>query len=123
MPALVNSSVGSSPGTSGELGTARWPFCSKYFRKDARISFAVMRSFYKRTAPRLPRLALGAERLHHQIRLEPLADQIAEQPLELAVVGDRLAPVQPLAQRSVEQRVAVERIEHVLQRLLGRVLV
>src|SRR6478735_3772697 len=47
MPALVNSSVGSSPGTSGELGTTRWPCCSKYFRKDARISFAVIQSFYR----------------------------------------------------------------------------
>jgi hypothetical protein len=42
MPALVKSSVGSSPGTSGELGTTRWPFFSKYVRNDARISFAVI---------------------------------------------------------------------------------
>src|SRR5262245_61745050 len=47
MPALVNSSVGSSPGTSGELCTTRWPFFLKYSRKEARISFAVIRLFYK----------------------------------------------------------------------------
>ena len=38
MPALVKSRVGSSPGTSGELATTRWPCRSKYFRKEARIS-------------------------------------------------------------------------------------
>jgi len=32
--------------TSGELGTTRWPFASKYFRKDARISFAVIVSIF-----------------------------------------------------------------------------
>jgi hypothetical protein len=45
MPALVKSSVGSSPGTSDELGTTRWPFFLKKPRKDARISFEVIRSF------------------------------------------------------------------------------
>jgi hypothetical protein len=45
MPAFVKSSVGSSPGTSGELGTTRWPFVSKYFRNDDRISFAVIALF------------------------------------------------------------------------------
>ena len=38
IPALVNSSVGSSCGTSGELGTTVWPFCRKYSRKLLRIS-------------------------------------------------------------------------------------
>ena len=47
IPALVNSSVGSSAGTSGELGTILWPFFSKYLRNDERISFAVIVSFYK----------------------------------------------------------------------------
>src|SRR3954470_18631397 len=47
IPAFVNSSVGSSAGTSGELGTMRWPFFLKYSRKDDRISFDVMVSFYK----------------------------------------------------------------------------
>jgi hypothetical protein len=44
MPALVKSSVGSSPGTSEELGTTRWPFRLKYSRNDARISFEVIDS-------------------------------------------------------------------------------
>src|SRR5256885_15421940 len=42
IPALVKSSVGSSCGTSGELGTMRWPFCSKNLRKAARTSFDVI---------------------------------------------------------------------------------
>jgi hypothetical protein len=41
----VKSRVGSSPGTSGELGTTRWPFVLKYSRKDALISLEVTRSF------------------------------------------------------------------------------
>src|SRR5206468_8370526 len=45
IPALVKRSVGSSPGTSGELATMRWPCRSKYLRKDARISLAVITSF------------------------------------------------------------------------------
>src|SRR4051794_12661402 len=44
MPAFVKSSVGSSPGTSGELATIRWPCCSKYFRNERRISLEVMGS-------------------------------------------------------------------------------
>ena len=35
IPALVKSSVGSSPGTSGELGTTRWPFALKNFEERA----------------------------------------------------------------------------------------
>src|SRR5687767_473419 len=42
MPAFVKSSVGSPCGTRGELGTIRWPFRSKYFRKEARISLEVI---------------------------------------------------------------------------------
>ena len=34
IPALVKSSVGSSPGSSGLLGTTRWPCFSKYLRKE-----------------------------------------------------------------------------------------
>src|ERR1700760_4216769 len=40
MPAFVNSSVGSSPGTTGEDATMVWPFDSKNFRKVERISAA-----------------------------------------------------------------------------------
>ncbi len=39
MPELVNSSVGSLPGTSGLEGTMLWPFERKYSRKLERISF------------------------------------------------------------------------------------
>ena len=42
MPALVNSSVGSSPGTTGELAKMVWPLLSKYFKKVLRISAAFM---------------------------------------------------------------------------------
>src|SRR5688572_10490876 len=38
MPALVKSSVGSSPGSRGLLETTRWPCFSKYLRKELRIS-------------------------------------------------------------------------------------
>src|SRR6266487_2554792 len=50
IPALVKSNVGTSAGTSGELGTTRWPFFLKYSRKDDRISFEVIVSFYKTDA-------------------------------------------------------------------------
>src|SRR3954468_4000515 len=40
MPAFVNSSVGSSPGTTGDEATMVWPFDSKNFRKVERISAA-----------------------------------------------------------------------------------
>src|ERR1700712_5224402 len=38
MPALVNSRVGSSPGTTGLDGTIVWPFDSKNLRNVDRIS-------------------------------------------------------------------------------------
>src|SRR5262245_27400610 len=44
IPALVNSSVGSSPGTTGELATTWWPLDSKNFRNVERISAAFMRA-------------------------------------------------------------------------------
>jgi hypothetical protein len=40
IPALVNSSVGSSPGTTGLEATMVWPLDSKNFRKVERISAA-----------------------------------------------------------------------------------
>jgi len=42
MPALVNKSVGSSPGTTGLDGTTVWPFDSKNFKKVERMSEAFM---------------------------------------------------------------------------------
>src|SRR5439155_10076046 len=52
IPALVNSSVGSSCGTSGELGTIRWPWRSKYLRNERRISLAVIAGSGARSAPK-----------------------------------------------------------------------
>src|SRR5471030_2910388 len=40
IPAFVNSSVGSSPGTTGDEATMVWPLASKNFRKVERISAA-----------------------------------------------------------------------------------
>src|SRR5215510_15152414 len=60
MPALVKRSVGSSCGTSGELGTMRWPFFSKYFRKEARISLDVIVSIVGPRA-QAPGLRAGLE--------------------------------------------------------------
>ena len=45
IPALVNSSVGSSPGTTGLDGTTVWPFDSKNFRNVERISAAFIGRF------------------------------------------------------------------------------
>ena len=45
IPALVNSSVGSSAGTSDELGTMRWPFRSKYRGNCVRISREVISGY------------------------------------------------------------------------------
>src|SRR5262245_46021672 len=61
IPALVNSSVGSSPGTTGELGTTWWPLDSKNDRNVARISAAFMRGFAtKRSILGGARESLGA---------------------------------------------------------------
>src|SRR5688500_3424129 len=50
MPAFVKSSVGSSPGTTGLDGTMAWPFDSKNFRNDWRISEAFIGSLSARRA-------------------------------------------------------------------------
>src|ERR1700752_3115025 len=44
IPAFVKSSVGSSPGTTGDEATMAWPFDSKNFRKVWRISAAFIPS-------------------------------------------------------------------------------
>src|SRR5882672_3487791 len=66
--------------------------------------------------------ALRAERLHHPVRLESLADEIAEEPLELTIVGDRLPAAEPLAQRRLDQRLVVDPLEHAVDRLLRGLL-
>src|SRR5438067_5983999 len=52
MPALVKSSVGSSPGTTGLDGTTVWPFDSKNFRNCERISEAFMGQVSQRKSNR-----------------------------------------------------------------------
>src|SRR4051812_10118490 len=59
MPAFVKSSVGSSAGTSGELGTIPGPLFAKYLRKDARISLEVIGSILMGVRPAAPRIAMG----------------------------------------------------------------
>ncbi len=49
MPALVNISVGSSLITIGAEGTMAWPFDSKNFLNESRISFAVIMTIYNWT--------------------------------------------------------------------------
>src|SRR5947209_1473843 len=60
MPAFVKRSVGSSPGTSGELGTMRWPRDSKNLRNEDRISLEVI--FTWGSAPHPGSVACGAPR-------------------------------------------------------------
>src|SRR5688572_24018040 len=92
----------------------RWPLRSKYLRKDARISFEVIRLLYasatgtrRVSATETPRsrclgvsvtpwlllgasvaLATAAEQGQDAIRLEALAGEVAVKALELAVVGN-----------------------------------
>src|SRR5215218_2747816 len=64
IPAFVNSSVGSSPGTTGLEATIAWPFDSKNFRNVERISEAFIgcrscsreakRRFYAAELPQRP---------------------------------------------------------------------
>jgi hypothetical protein len=42
MPAVVNNNVGSPTGIKEELETLRWPFDSKNFKNDSRISLLVL---------------------------------------------------------------------------------
>src|SRR5574340_845978 len=85
MPALVNSSVGSSPGTTGELATIWWPFDSKNFRKVERISeafigwrvpglFSRMTSGHDLEAG--PARDIGQRRVERRQRAAPLQRQL-----------------------------------------------
>lgn len=56
------------------------------------------------------------------IGIEALTDQIAEEALELAIVGDRVSPAQPFPQRCFEERVAVDPSEHFVDGLPRGVL-
>src|SRR5688572_25222887 len=111
MPAFVNSSVGSSWGTSGELATMRWPFRSKYLRKEARISLEVILSIVGpgSARPKGRALLLKAPKVGEDaVGVEALSAQVAEETLELAVVGDALAAAEALLERRRKQRIGVE---------------
>src|SRR5689334_21342808 len=51
IPAFVNKSVGSSPGTTGLDATIVWPLLSKNFRNVERISEAFIGCLWSRCAP------------------------------------------------------------------------
>ena len=114
MPALVKSSVGSSPGTSGELGTTRWPCRSKYFRKDARISLGCTSLFYSSASQALCARSLRVTRC---AGLEPLARRdcrtIARDGLGVERRADRRA-LQPPGDGLLEERGFVDLAEHLV---------
>jgi hypothetical protein len=111
MPALVKSSVGSSPGTSGELGTMRWPLFSKNFRNEVLISLDVIGSVMLRLPSR--------ERREDALGVEPLADQIAVQASGFALVRDCTAAAQPFPKRLLEERIVVFTLEGGVDGTLG----
>src|SRR6185369_17525216 len=67
-----------------------------------------------------PGLAPGAKRPYDAVGFEALADEIAEETLEFAIVGDRVPAAKPLAQRRLAQRLVVDPLEHGVERLLRR---
>src|SRR5512132_2037610 len=73
IPALVKSSVGSSCGTSGELGTIRCPLLSKYFRKDRRMSLALVVVIVDRATV----LDASLDERAHARGVKALAEQVA----------------------------------------------
>src|SRR5437879_13914383 len=54
------------------------------------------------------------QQLQHSIGLETLADQVSIQPLKLAVVRDRRPAAQTLGEGGVEQRIRIDRAEHLV---------
>ena len=103
----MKSSVGSSCGTSGELGTTRCSCRSKNVKKDARISFEVTPVLYDAA------LVIGdagsvvvdfvtTEKGQHPVGLEALAYEVAIEPPELALVGNVRATAQAFLQGSGE---------------------
>src|SRR5579871_6141199 len=112
----------------------RWPCPSKNFRKDDRISFEVILLMIP-FAPALREAASKAHRranvqysvavralvatqgVQHFVCVEPLANKKPIQPVELAVVRNRLASAQPFAEGALEQRIGIDAAEHVVQGL------
>src|SRR4051812_35202681 len=83
MPAFVNSSVGSSPGTTGDEATMAWPFDSKKFRKVERISAAFIPALSGGRAGDWPRRAIGRatwSRETDDYKRRPLADREGLEP-------------------------------------------
>src|SRR6188474_556428 len=85
----------------------RWPFCSKYFRKDARMSFEVILSI------------VFPERRQHAIRLEPLSGQVSIEPAELRRIGNAFAAPQSLGERRGDQGLGIEGLEDLVGDSLG----
>ena len=81
----------------GESSSKRRPRLAAAPRRRAATTAAISRHG-KRPAALIVRAfaSVAAALARRLIGLESLADQIAVQPLEFAVVGDRLAPAQPL---------------------------
>ena len=65
-----------------------------------------------------PLSARTAQRCEDAIGLEALCGQVAEQPLELAIVGNHRSTVQPALQRCDEERIGIEVGKHLVDRLL-----
>src|SRR5262245_60614420 len=59
------------------------------------------------------------EGLHHVIDLEPLPEQIAEQPLELAIVFDGGSSAHAAGERPFQQRAGVDLLEGAVNRPSG----
>src|SRR5262245_36935245 len=59
------------------------------------------------------------ESAHYLVRFEALADQIAIQSLELAIVRDGVAAAEALAQRRLDQLVVIDRREDLVHSAFG----
>ena len=60
---------------------------------------------------------MGRQRFKHAVGIEPLAHEIAIQPLKFPVVLDAVSSPQPLGQRRLNQRSAVNGLEEVVDGL------
>src|SRR5687767_10845297 len=127
MPAFVNNNDGSSCGTSDELGTTRWPFCSKYSKNDARISVQVIGGdhFTVGLQVRLkPDTTYAANGCGCSGRGEPLPNKVSDQLLTLFGFHQPLGlTAQPPVKRLVDDGVLVLFAEQLADHLFGQVAV
>src|SRR5262249_13826593 len=93
----------------------RWPFRSKYWRNDARISFEVIGNIESRSRGPIQ----SAQRRERPPRIEALGDEVAIEPAQLALGVDDLPSAQPLPDRRLEQRPVVHAGEDLVQRFPG----